>query len=104
MNSISSIKKAWRIGLIIQYSLLLVFLITSSVFGADYKIMHIIIFYLIIGTFVFMMGIALMVAIKMKRSILFALFILILCNGFGSLFLYFIYRKDMDDKKEQKSI
>lgn len=91
------ISSLWRNGLILQFVLLITFLVTSSVLGAEYREVHIIIFFLVIGMFFITMLIAIIAAINIQRSVFFALFILILFNGFGSLLLYFIYRREMKE-------
>lgn len=101
--SIERMQSVWRNGLILQLALLIFFIVFVSTAEQSSQLLHLIVYYAVIGVFICMLVLPIIAPLKIGRNVIVALFILILFNGLGSLILYLMYKKEMQKAANLKS-
>lgn len=87
-------KVFWLLLIVLQFTLLAIFLVVSSLEPASSTV-HPIVGFLISVVFVVLLVVPLFVCIKLKKNFFVAIGTLLFLNVIGSVILYFLYKKEM---------
>lgn len=83
----------WKWAILSMAVLLIMFFMTAPMSEHNLEITHLIVSFLLIVNAIVVIFIPLVASFVMKKSFLFAFFIVLLFNIIGSVILFFIYRR-----------
>jgi len=91
----------WKLLFLLHIFLLVGFFSTSSSSNNDILMIHLSIFHTLIAHFFVILAIPIYVGFKLKKQVFFPVFMIIIFNIPGSLFLYFYFKRCLIFKEQK---
>ncbi len=95
MNKLKNIIEIWRWAIVLFWVSLLSFMATGSATYNALSTAHTLSYFLVIASFVCIMGLPIYYAITARRRIIFTFLTVLLFNAVGSILMYFYFKKSL---------